>query len=524
MNESSSQVGTFCFRFGDLSTSRVDLEVERVFALAPITITAAEASSAEPQSINLPPAQATMVQNELQGSQGMPNLNDPNNQWMPGTPQDPPFITLGIFVQRAVEPLPPAAFAAAYSGYLNKMPAEKRTPYMEGRLVDLHLLHTEIIKAGGPHNIADAYGRPLDDCWQILAAKLGFVQFPGNDRELPMSSPLHGVMLQHFYADYLLGFDVAYIRTCLVNNGTSQLGVKGANSAGGQVNGNMDMHPMQGSSSEGQAVPTGVPTHNPQAIFTIAGSRDPKKIQELLMLAQLPMDELKARNIPEELIKKIAVHGPYLQQWVQYQRQFNNRIRSAQSGQSSAGMSQPPRPTMVPPTMPGQVPQQGQMSNHNARPEDGMAGTWAGQQPNQAPSLQAANAWDRPPTQVIQNISMITSLQRGREELEKCEQRHQSIAQSLQLAIQRQHQVASLREGNEVLYQQHMPRLTAQIGLMRMMIARIDNLRLLLQARIQQLQQQEHQQGDISTPAVSDTSNLDATLSGLEDELERLNM
>ncbi|CAL1715988.1 unnamed protein product [Somion occarium] len=264
---------------------------------------------------------------------------------------------------------------------------------MEERPVDLHLLHTEIIKAGGPHNIIETYRRPLNECWQIFAAKLGFVQFPGNDRELPMSSPAYGHMLQQVYKAYLFSFDLAYIRICLAKRkGASQVGANSANPAGVQVHGNMGMHPMQGGSSE-------------------------------------------------------------------------------------------------------------------------------------ASSMQTVNTLGRPPVQMIQDVLMITSSQRGREELEKYGQRRQSIAQNLQLAIQRHNQLVNSRQqGNESLYQQHMPRLTTQIGLMQTMITRLDNLRPQLQLRIQQLEQQERLQGDTSTPSVSDASNPDTTLSGLEDELERLNM
>ena len=71
------------------------------------------------------------------------------------------------------------------------------------------------------------------------------------------------------------------------------------------------------------------PANNALMRMIAANGADPKKLGELLLLAKLSPEELRARNLPDDLRRTLTIHGPYLKQMAQNQQQFQNGIRLA---------------------------------------------------------------------------------------------------------------------------------------------------------------------------------------------------
>lgn len=58
--------------------------------------------------------------------------------------------------------------------------------------------------------------------WDVIGGRLDFVQFPGNDTELPRSGPRTAQHLAQVYAKYVSEFDEVYIQAVLDLNGRQQ--------------------------------------------------------------------------------------------------------------------------------------------------------------------------------------------------------------------------------------------------------------------------------------------------------------
>ncbi|KAF9474670.1 hypothetical protein BDN70DRAFT_772213, partial [Pholiota conissans] len=103
-------------------------------------------------------------------------------------------------------PLDKGRFDAAFKSFCQKrqLRVEPRATTIDGRQVDLHQLHREIIQEGGM-NIVDQ-----KDMWAVIGARLGFNHFPGSEAEPARSGPVVAQQLQHMYKLYLLMFDSWY--------------------------------------------------------------------------------------------------------------------------------------------------------------------------------------------------------------------------------------------------------------------------------------------------------------------------
>ncbi|CAL1715991.1 unnamed protein product [Somion occarium] len=269
--------------------------------------------------------QQTSGATAMTASSGQPQATHPNTQGIPPRANFPPLFA--------------NSFSAAYRAYLSKInrSLDDKLPSIDGRPVDLYKLHVEMIKAGGPHYFVETFGRPVDDCWAILAAKLGCVQIPEYENEPARSGPAHAKALERVYKDYLFSFDVGYIRVVLEKRqrATAQSATNASNS---QVNESKQGHSTQNTAVDGQSVSTSGGTSSLQATSDIAGTEDKKEAQEPLTLSHLSEDQLKARKVREEMTRKMTAHRSYLQQWAQSQMQFLNetRINHVQAECSSA--------------------------------------------------------------------------------------------------------------------------------------------------------------------------------------------
>ena len=62
-----------------------------------------------------------------------------------------------------------------------------------------------------------------------------------------------------------------------------------------------------------QPAPTTMnPANNALMRMIAANGANPKKLGELLLLAKLSPEELRARNLPDDLRRTLTIHGPYL--------------------------------------------------------------------------------------------------------------------------------------------------------------------------------------------------------------------
>lgn len=110
-----------------------------------------------PQQAQGPPRTATTPinpprQNGIQGTPAMANLireagNIIGVQQIAGTGQRP---------YQGIAPLSQQAFFTAHKNFLDRqgVPLDKRQPSIQGIPVDLHYLHSEVMRAGGPHNVS----------------------------------------------------------------------------------------------------------------------------------------------------------------------------------------------------------------------------------------------------------------------------------------------------------------------------------------------------------------------------------
>ena len=177
------------------------------------------------------------------------------------------------------------------------------------------------------------------------------------------------------------------------------------------------------------------PANNALMRMIAANGADPKKLGELLLLAKLSPEELRARNLPEDLRRTLSIHGPYLKQMAQNQQQFQNGIRLAaqrqnappgngmpiQPPQNAQQLQQQPAQGMI---LQGQVPQQGQMMGQQAPQVNGaISNNWPGQRPNVQPMAgvpqQPGASVARPPMAPVTNPAQLAQVLRQLEMLKQ---------------------------------------------------------------------------------------------------------
>ncbi|KAF8876731.1 hypothetical protein BD779DRAFT_1559591 [Infundibulicybe gibba] len=91
---------------------------------------------------------------------------------------------------------------------------------IEHRPVDIHALHTCVMQEGGFQKVQQA------GLWDVIAGRLGFVQFPGSGTQPPKSGPGVAQSLANIYTDYLVVFERMYVENVIVS-GRKMLGQPG---------------------------------------------------------------------------------------------------------------------------------------------------------------------------------------------------------------------------------------------------------------------------------------------------------
>ncbi|KXN85860.1 hypothetical protein AN958_10758 [Leucoagaricus sp. SymC.cos] len=171
--------------------------------------------------------------------------------------------------------------------------------------IDLSHLHTLVMSDGGFQKVQES------DSWNIIGGKMGFVNFPGSDREPPKSGPGVAQHLAHVYREYLLDLEQVYVRTWLQSN--SGMRMAGAN-PGGQLQ---------------------------------------RMTPALLPYAALNANELRQRNIPEHIIAMVEQHRTQLLRTATETRRFQQQVRlnvgnAPAGGPGNVGAGGPGGPSGVP--------------------------------------------------------------------------------------------------------------------------------------------------------------------------------
>ncbi|KAH9930150.1 uncharacterized protein B0H18DRAFT_1209636 [Fomitopsis serialis] len=347
-------------------------------------------------------AQQGQQQQMTSGSQNLPQASPS----MLST-QSPMQLPAGVRPKArpfAFPTMTPEVFSKAFPTFClrNGIAVDQNVLQFEGRPIDLHALHTEVLGNGGSGRVSQY------DLWPAIGAKLGFVQFPGSDTEPAKSGPGVAQHLQNVYHRYLSQFDNMFVSSVMKLKRPVDVG------NGGQ--------PGSGTSGSGH---TPVPTTNTMSNntpgnnvmgapgLTIPPGFDPKLINELVTYARRPAEELRRQGVPEHVVNIVEQNRPILEASLRSQQDFHGRL--AKQAQANGGMGM--QPNMAPgfpktPQMPQGVPssstspaQQQQMSTQvqqsaqTNQPQNGTAPAEGPPMPPQVPKpfVDIANGkWPNP--------------------------------------------------------------------------------------------------------------------------------
>ncbi|KAJ3524531.1 hypothetical protein NM688_g8542 [Phlebia brevispora] len=112
--------------------------------------------------------------------------------------------------------LPAAAFMHAYSTWRRKhgLQGNNDVPTINGRIVNLHTLHTEVLSEASRATIAS----PAQ--WQMIAERLGLARPPHGAANTATASSAVAAQLQDIYNQYLKEFDAVYLGSVVNGNVT----------------------------------------------------------------------------------------------------------------------------------------------------------------------------------------------------------------------------------------------------------------------------------------------------------------
>jgi hypothetical protein len=177
-----------------------------------------------------------------------------------------------------------------------------------------------------------------NDLWSVIGGKLGYVHFPG---EPPKSGPGVAQQVANIYKEYLAAFDTVYIQS-VMDAKRKQAFANQQSVANGQQN-------QQGSGS-GQ-------------INQIRPPQNAQAMQQMLVYANVPPQELRARGVPEKMILFIEQRRADLQRTAAQQQAFrgmlsknNQQVEQAGNPASAFSLTQQPQN----PSLPNSMPQTGQ--------------------------------------------------------------------------------------------------------------------------------------------------------------------
>ncbi|RDB30960.1 hypothetical protein Hypma_000130 [Hypsizygus marmoreus] len=247
-------------------------------------------------------------------------------------------------------PLPPpldkATFESTYKNFCASkgVKHEMRLLSVEGRNIDLHALHTQVMQEGG---LSKVHGKEL---WSIIGGRMGFVNFPATDAEPAKSGPGVAQRLAQVYQEYVYPFDQVYLNS--VTNSRIKLQAAAVQAQG---------------SASGAGSGSGGPSQPQQAA---RGMLSPQQMQLVIGYANQSVAELRAQNVQENIIKFVEQNRAHLQRTVMEQGMFRGQLHN----QGLRPSEQQPQPQQR-----GIPSVQGPFPGASAQP--GVAAPSAGQRP-----------------------------------------------------------------------------------------------------------------------------------------------
>lgn len=187
--------------------------------------------------------------------------------------------------------------------------------------------------------------------WPVIAAKIGFVQFPATDTEPAKSGPGIAAQIAHVYKEYLLTFDSVYIRSVWEKSvKVQQAQAQAAANGGSSVNGGLGPN---GAPSNLSASSDGGPRP--------FGNMTPAQLQTMVFYSGMSAAELRSRGVGDKLVQWVEQNRVNLQRTAN-EPNFRNAIArqrlAAQQQQAQQSADQHGLPSgnapFNNPSMPGQ--------------------------------------------------------------------------------------------------------------------------------------------------------------------------
>ena len=148
--------------------------------------------------------------------------------------------------------------------------------------------------------------------WNVIGARMGFVQFHRTDSEPAKSGPGVAQQLAHIYKEYLFQFDGFYVSQ------TQDQRVK-----------------MQQANANFQAQ---------MAAFNWSH----QQMEAIIALSHMSVQDLHAQNIPEKMIQFVENHRASLQRMHQDQKALHRTLRGGNPGSSQGGSQTSEQGRLVP--------------------------------------------------------------------------------------------------------------------------------------------------------------------------------
>lgn len=173
------------------------------------------------------------------------------------------------------------------------------------------------------------------ETWNVIGGRMGFVNFPGSEREPPKSGPVVAQQIARIYSEYLLDLEQVYVRSWI----SSGSAVRGAYPIGGATMGSGN---PSGSIGAGDLGGAGLPN----GFGNFAASQFQRRAPMLMQYAHLSAVELRQRNLPENVITVVEQYRPQLQQMAIESKRFSQQVRM--NGRNASGMVAGPTSGMLP--------------------------------------------------------------------------------------------------------------------------------------------------------------------------------
>ncbi|KAL0954744.1 hypothetical protein HGRIS_003696 [Hohenbuehelia grisea] len=277
-------------------------------------------AGANPGMPHRPQSRLQQQSPQPQPQQRQPTPQPPPQQSAPPASQQQQQAQLAMTFPHLQKP----SFEGTYGNFCKSrnIQHDQRVMQLDGRQIDLHMLHMEVMKEGGASKVIQK------DAWAVIGARMGFVQFPASDTEPARSGPAIAERIAHVYKEYLQAFDTMYISS-VIESKRKQVAAAQASQVQNQGAG-------PGPASLGAGlIPPGM-----QGGRIPSNMISPQQMQVMVSYANQSVEQLRAQNVPEHIIHFVESNRVNLQR-TQLDQSFFRQLRPQHSqmhpGQPASG-------------------------------------------------------------------------------------------------------------------------------------------------------------------------------------------